>query len=95
MVKNNPEKRKEQRIKKYGITIAEYNSMLIAQNNSCAICGHSEMKDKNFFPLIDHCHDTNKVRGLLCMNCNQGLGKFKDDIAILSNAIRYLKCAKK
>ena len=40
---------------------------------------------------IDHCHKTNKVRGLLCNTCNKGLGLFKDNIAALSKAILYLE----
>lgn len=90
--RKNPEKRKLQRaLKNYGVTEEKYNEMLKKQNGKCAICGYSDTTVPNFFPLIDHCHKTNKVRGLLCMNCNMALGKFKDNIEILKNAIKYLQ----
>jgi hypothetical protein len=82
----------ERRCKKFGITVEEYNSFVSIQNNSCAIC--KKHKDdfsgrgNNFH--IDHCHSSGKVRGLLCNNCNAGLGQFKDDIQSLENAIQYL-----
>lgn len=88
----NPEKRKEQRIKKaHGLDLSDYTDLLIEQDNQCAICGYTDRSDKNFFPLLDHCHQTGKVRGLLCMSCNQGLGKFKDDPELLLAAIAYLQ----
>ena len=64
------------RERKYGLTTIEYNNILSAQKNECAICSVSFVKEK---PNIDHCHKTGRVRGLLCYNCNLGLGKFKDD----------------
>lgn len=91
----NPRKRKEHRLKKYGITIEEFETILASQGNSCAICGHSDTSDKNFFPVVDHCHDTGNVRGILCMNCNMGIGKLKDSPEIIKSALRYIKCAKK
>ena len=86
----NPEKRKSQRLRKFDIHLSDYKDMLAMQNGSCAICGYSDMSNPNFFPLVDHCHATGKVRGLLCMNCNQALGKFKDDKNRLFSAIAYL-----
>lgn len=78
---------------KYGITNAEFDAMLEAQDNKCAICGvdHDEWMAKtgNRF-CIDHCHTTQEIRGLLCMNCNTGLGHFKDSADSLHRAIQYL-----
>lgn len=71
--------------RKYNITVEEYNSMMHLQENKCAICG--DMSEKL---CVDHDHKTGKVRGLLCSNCNTSLGKFKDSIQILKNAISYL-----
>ena len=88
---SNPAKRKAQRLKKFGIDLETYNSMLIKQNNKCLICGYSDMKSPIHFPVVDHCHITGMVRGLLCMNCNTGLGSFKDNIEFLKSAIIYLE----
>lgn len=86
----NPEKRKAQRLRKFGLTLAEFQALMEAQGGACAICGHSDTSQPNIFPLVDHCHATGKVRGLLCLNCNQALGKFKDDPVRLLAAVRYL-----
>lgn len=62
---------------------------LINQNKRCAIC------DKPFGKFcVDHDHATTKVRGLLCPNCNVGLGMFKDNALFLKQAISYLEMAK-
>lgn len=58
-----------------------------SQENRCSICRKKESK-----LYIDHCHSSNKFRGLLCFNCNTGLGKFYDSIEFLTNAIDYLRC---
>lgn len=87
----NPTKRKAQRLRKYGIDPSDFMDMLAMQNGRCAICGHEDSTNKSFFPVVDHCHTTGRVRGLLCMNCNQGLGKFKDDPDRLFAAIAYLR----
>jgi len=77
-------------LRSFGITLAQYEAMLVAQNNKCCICG-----DENFTEgkclAVDHNHTTNKVRGLLCGSCNAGLGMFKDSTTRLENAIAYLK----
>ena len=80
----------------YGITIQEYEVLFQKQNGKCAICNLPETKinkkDKQFKKLaVDHCHKTGKIRGLLCFACNGSLGKFKDSIELLQNAIEYLK----
>ena len=87
----NPTKRKSQRLRKYGLTLQEFNAMMESQSGACAICGHSDMSTPNFFPVVDHCHSSGKVRGILCMACNMGLGKFKDDPSRLLSAASYLK----
>lgn len=73
----------------YGITLEEYNDMLAKQNNCCAIC--SIVPDKGNRRLaVDHDHLTGKIRGLLCDNCNNGLGRFKDRPDLLQKAASYL-----
>ena len=76
--------------KKYNITIEDYNQLLENQNNSCAICKSVFSGRGNNLFDVDHCHSTGKVRGLLCIKCNFGLGSFKDDIKALFEAINYL-----
>ena len=76
--------------RRYGITVQEYENILKMQNYGCAICGTTECSSGRNF-AVDHCHETGKVRGLLCAACNTSLGKFKDSVYILQNAIRYLE----
>lgn len=86
----NPTKRKAQRLKQYGIDLSDFNDLMTIQGGACAICGHSDTSTPNTFPLVDHCHTTGKIRGLLCKPCNQGLGFFRDDKDRLFAAIAYL-----
>lgn len=90
--KENPEKIKlydhRSTIRKYGLTEEKYNEILESQNGVCAICGNECSSGNNL--SVDHCHETDKVRGLLCGKCNKGLGMFKDSIEILEKAIHYL-----
>lgn len=76
-------------LKRYGITLDDYNLMLSKQDCKCLLCGKSHDKEK-FGLVVDHCHNTKKVRGLLCHDCNTGLGKFKEDPELLKKAINYL-----
>jgi len=88
--KNNLERVKDSKLKSsYGLTIGEYNKMLIDQNSVCAICGLPPKYGHRLH--LDHCHSTNNIRGLLCDSCNNGLGRFADNIKFLENAIKYLK----
>jgi hypothetical protein len=86
--------------KEYGITTDDYDLMLINQEGKCAICKTPEdecsVSYRTGKPLslaVDHCHETGRVRGLLCDLCNRGLGMLEHDISILESAIRYLKKA--
>lgn len=76
--------------KKFGITLEDYNSILENQNYKCAICENNKSGGMGTFP-VDHDHKTGKVRGLLCMKCNTGLGLFLDNEDLLLKAIAYLK----
>lgn len=81
--------KKEYRIKKYGISLKEYDEMFDKQNGRCAICGkHQDEFKKRLF--IDHCHKTKKIRGLLCDKCNRGIGFFNDDVETIRKALIYL-----
>jgi len=76
--------------KKYGIDEKIYNHMLEQQNFGCKICG-THISHLSERLAVDHCHKTNKVRGLLCRHCNLLLGNASDEVEILENAIKYLK----
>lgn len=69
----------------YNITVEQHQQMLIEANGKCALCYREDKL------VIDHCHNTGKVRGLLCSHCNTGLGQFRDDIEALQRSIEYLK----
>ena len=72
---------------RYGIMEFDYEQLAQKQNNKCAICG---IKPETKRLDLDHCHTTKKIRGLLCNNCNRGLGHFKDDTRLLDKAKTYL-----
>jgi hypothetical protein len=72
----------------HGITIEQYNQMFVNQGGLCTIC--KEHPAENTRLSVDHDHKTGKIRGLLCIRCNAGLGHFKDEINLLLNAIKYL-----
>ena len=76
----------------FGITSQQYDQMLDAQAGRCAICHTDECKSGYAF-AVDHCHTTEKIRGLLCRDCNTSLGKFNDNIQTLERAIEYLRTA--
>ncbi len=88
----NPKKVKEAYLKrKYGITLVDYEALLIKQGGGCAICGGPPGGQSNgIYYSVDHDHATNKIRGLLCHNHNTGLGLLGDDIVSLQKALDYL-----
>lgn len=87
---NNPEKVKNSRIQRaFGLSLSAFNKMLAEQNGVCKICDKPEKEGRAL--AIDHCHTTKKIRGLLCKECNLGLGKFKDEMTIVEKALNYLK----
>jgi hypothetical protein len=76
-------------LKKYGITVEQFEAMLAAQRYRCAICKGRLKGDKGTH--VDHDHADGRVRGMLCGKCNVALGGFQDDIAILRSAVKYLE----
>lgn len=80
--------------RKYGMTVAEYEAVLVAQGGVCAICRQPEMTRQGsgavFSLAVDHDHATGHVRGLLCVPCNRGLGFLRDSRQLLQAADRYL-----
>lgn len=73
--------------KKYNLSADQFENMLKAQDYKCDIC-HIDLKS---YSAVDHDHRTGNVRGILCRKCNLGLGTFKDNIASIENAIKYLE----
>lgn len=71
--------------KKYGMSPADVEQMLLEQDGKCAICRKVLLN-----PHVDHDHTTGEVRGLLCYLCNLGIGLLQEDVENLQNAITYL-----
>ena len=74
---------------KYGITLDDFNKLVEEQGGVCAIC-ETSLDDLEHTAHLDHCHETGKVRGVLCKKCNTGLGMFDDDISRITQAAAYL-----
>jgi len=79
-------------LKAAGATVEEFLQLLESQNGVCAICGEPCKTGRRL--AIDHSHKNKNRRGLLCHNCNRGLGMFDDDIVRLRRAIQYLESTK-
>ncbi len=73
----------------FGITQADYEALLARQGGGCGICGR---KPGKISLHVDHEHETGKIRGLLCVGCNNALGQFHDDPALLALAAGYVEC---
>lgn len=74
---------------RFGISVDDYDEMLLKQHGVCAICGGYCASGRRL--AVDHCHETGRVRGLLCARCNIGLGFFdKDGGDLLLSAVEYL-----
>lgn len=81
----------KQLLRKYGITLEEYDRLYEKQSGVCAICHLPQSSTRNSRLCVDHDHQTGEVRGLLCSDCNRGIGLLKDDYRILNNAADYLR----
>jgi len=89
-----PNDRANNLLKKYGMSVAEYDEMHYAQQGCCAICETPEtlVRGGRVIRLsVDHCHDTGRIRALLCNFCNTALGKMKDNAALLRRAAAYVE----
>lgn len=75
--------------KNFGISVEQYDEMLIRQNGVCAICKTPCKSGRRL--AVDHDHKTGQVRSLLCSNCNRGLGCFQDNPDLLREAAQYLE----
>lgn len=101
-VEKNPEKAfNSHLLRRFGITLDQYNAMAAEQGGVCAICGEPPTSIRNRRKgaqrtfkarlVVDHDHATGKVRGLLCSSCNTGIGNLKDEAATVRAALDYLE----
>ncbi len=74
-------------MRKFGMTLDEYDVMLDAQNGGCAICTRAPEETSLH---VDHDHSTGRIRALLCFQCNNALADFREDPDLLRNAVTYL-----
>jgi hypothetical protein len=81
------ERRAAKLAKRYGISLEQWKELYQRQNGLCALCG--KVFSGNDI-VVDHCHTTNEIRGLLCHKCNRGLGHFDDNPDRLLKAYHYL-----
>jgi hypothetical protein len=77
------------RLQRFGITPQFYEDLLEVQGRKCAIC-ESELKLEENQSVIDHCHKTGEVRGVLCRPCNSAIGLLKDKVSLFTQAARYI-----
>jgi hypothetical protein len=90
-----PNTRRRKKLREYGLTVEQYDALLLAQNYRCAICrtdtpGNARTKSDHAF-CVDHDHVTGHVRGLLCQGCNRGIGLLKDDPEVIESALKYVR----
>ena len=83
--------RKHRLKKNYGLTPEDFETLLVSQSNLCACCGTAEPKGSSNQWHVDHCHQSGKVRGLLCNACNIGIGCLGDNLEGIRNALNYLE----
>ena len=77
--------------RRYGITPDDYDLLLTNQNGHCALCERTPDQERYGYLHVDHCHDSNKIRGLLCEQHNLALGKMGDTEEALRRALNYIK----
>ena len=77
-------------LRKFGLSHADYENILAKQNGVCLICQRYRVASNKYHMTIDHCHKTNKIRGILCTWCNKAIGLFEDNLELLERAKKYL-----
>lgn len=91
--RSNTNRRRLQLKSNYGLTPEQYDAMLDAQGGVCAICKRPERAKRQGVVLrmpVDHCHETGRIRALLCHSCNRAIGLFGEDVGLMESAIQYL-----
>ena len=88
----NPDYRRRQMLQsKYGIAPEQYDALLSVQDGRCACCGTNEAGGQWGTFHVDHCHDTGRIRGLLCNRCNTAIGLFGDTVEGVDMAAAYMR----
>jgi len=91
-LKAHPKLKKEYNLKyNYGLSITEFDNLLLAQDNKCPICGQPLDLQNPHNVNVDHDHLTGKVRGILCRNCNLAIGFLRDNPEYAKRASEYLE----
>ena len=80
---------KANNLRQYGLTVEDFEALLVSQKNQCAICSATLFRGRSLH--VDHSHQTGQVRALLCGGCNVGLGAFRDSPELLEKAAKYLR----
>lgn len=88
-VAKNPAKMLAIDLRRFGMTPNQFNTLNQSQNGVCAICRNPPSNKRKRLD-VDHCHDTGKIRGLLCSRCNTAIGLMRDSVATLVRAVNYL-----
>ena len=89
--------KEEKLLYQYGLTLFDYNAILKKQKNKCGLCKSDfdfKVSNKLNYPCVDHDHENNKVRGIVCRRCNSGLGGFKDSPSLVKKAFKWLNTAR-
>lgn len=81
--------KQKEKAKRFGLSLENYEQMLLEQNNVCKVCEEPETENKSL--AIDHDHKTGQVRGLLCGKCNKAIGLLRDNAELLRKAADYLE----
>lgn len=82
--------RQNHKLSRYGLSVEDYKRIFEDQGGQCAICGNTLILHHKH-THVDHCHATDKVRGILCHGCNTGIGSLHDNVDLLRKAITYLE----
>ena len=88
----NKDKFKQWRLKRnWDLTVDEFESMISKQDNRCFLCNIEFCDKRGMRPNVDHCHDTGRIRKLLCTRCNTAMGLLKENVSVLNKMINYIQ----
>jgi hypothetical protein len=82
--------RRKRQLARFGITPDDYERLYREQGETCLLCNEAEIFTNRLL-AVDHCHETGKVRGLLCGRCNTGIGMLRESLPLMQRAMEYLR----